>query len=139
MRLNLWACTLLYAVLMRFLVAVYKFSNKVNGLFISIAIKNFYASCYVKVDKSTVHLVDEFNDYTEWPNRDGRFDLRSFPDGSYIKVEGSAGLASLSSSTPNPSSSQSRNYSQLFRYYNMIQLFEWLKGLACSSVVVCTG
>lgn len=97
---------------------------------------NFYASFYVKVDKSTVHLVDEFNDCTEWPNRDGRFDLRSFPDGSYIKVEGSAGQASLSSSTPNSTSSQSRSYSQLFRYYNMIQLFEWLQGLglACSGV-----
>ena len=30
----------IYAVVMRFLVAVYKFSNKVNGLFISIKIKN---------------------------------------------------------------------------------------------------
>ena len=65
-------------------------------------------------DVSGIHIVEEFGSATEWPNRDGRFDLSDFRKDTTLKVQRNrshqhqaAGLRTQ------PTSS---NYSYLFRF-----------------------
>lgn len=72
-----------------------------------------------------IHIVDEFSGSTEWPNKDGRFDLSDFRRDSYMKVEGRkrsgtlsmpiGGLYSYQTSVPS-SSTSAAGYSSIFRF-----------------------
>ena len=44
----------------------------------------FIISLMLQLEKSCIHLVEEFRGDTDWPNREGRFNLSRFPDGSYF-------------------------------------------------------
>ena len=76
-----------------------------------------------------IHIVDEFTGATEWPNRDGCFNLADFGRDSYIKVQGRkkcgtpsllgvGGLQSLSyqNSTSPSTSGSTTGYSSMFRF-----------------------
>ena len=75
-------------------------------------------------------MVDKFSGSTEWPNRDGHFDLLEFRLESYLKVEGrkrgtlaSPVLGLQSPSYPSTSGSTA-GYSSMFRFvvlFNLIQ------------------
>ena len=40
-----------------------------------------------QLEKSSIHVVDEFRGDTEWPSKDERLDLSSFSDGTFVMVE----------------------------------------------------
>ena len=93
----------------------------------------------LQLEKSSIHLVEEFRGDTEWPNREGRFDLSGFPDGSYFQVAGtyiSGVLGFGRSSNPNLSSpsgrSTNRSFSPMFRFDNY-------KCLTVLSTLVCVS
>ena len=80
----------------------------------------FILNLMLQLDKSSIHLVEEFRGNTEWPNREGRFDLSAFSDRSCSKWRERArltmylagpGLSTCSST----SKSSSRTFSPIFR------------------------
>ena len=85
-----------------------------------------------KAWKSSLHLVEEFRGDTEWPNREGRFDLSGFPEICYFQVAGmkSSGVlafgrsSSPDQSSPSGSRSTKRTFSPLF-------------STGCDSVIGC--
>ena len=73
-----------------------------------------------------IHIVEEFSGSTEWPNKDGRFDLSDFRRETYLKVEGNK-MGSLAVAgtlqplgTPRPlgglQSSATSSYLPMFRF-----------------------
>ena len=73
---------------------------------------------YLQLDAVGIHLVEEFSGATEWPNRDGRFDLSDFGRDSSLRVEGRRRSNSFLTSPAAASSQVNRagsNYSPLFR------------------------
>lgn len=81
----------------------------------------------LQLELTGIHIVDEFSGNTEWPNKEGRFDLSDFRKESFLKVEGQrtgnasastlfGGLHSLQSpSTSFASSPNFSGYSPMFR------------------------
>ena len=49
-------------------------------------------------DVSGIHIVEEFGSATEWPNRDGRFDLSDFRKDTTLLVQGTQSHQSINQS-----------------------------------------
>ena len=67
-------------------------------------------------DVTGIHIVEEFGSSTEWPNRDGRFDLADFRRECTLKVEGNLCSIHVQAANPRPSPTSSASYSPLFRF-----------------------
>ena len=105
-----------------------------------------YKYFMLQLEQSSIHLVEEFRGNTEWPNREGSFDLSGFPDGSYFQVAGtnsSGVLAFGSSSSPDQSSPSSRStnhtFSPLFRDGNYKCEFQQIHATDFAFIDTLTG
>ena len=67
-------------------------------------------------DVTGIHIVEEFGSSTEWPNRDGRFDLADFRRECTLKVEGNLRSIHAQAANPRPSPTSAASYSPLFRF-----------------------
>ena len=70
------------------------------------------------IDVDGLHIVEEFSNLAEWPNRDGQFDLSAFSRGSYLHGKGkkSRGFQGFVQPAANHSATPGNSgFSQLFR------------------------
>ena len=85
-QLNTERLTIMFVVnseIVVFAVFAFVWSSTCNG---EIRFPVFIINFMLQLEKSSIHLVEEFSGDTEWPNREGLFDLSGFSHGSCFQV-----------------------------------------------------